>query len=101
MPKISRDGDLAATGHGCDAVAGCKATQNSVFANGRPVLGPGDPLYPHTILVCCPARCVGHPANVNAGSTLVFAEGRPVTRVGDSADMGALIQGSFNVHAGG
>ena len=101
MPAISRDlRDLAKTGHGCTTVIGCKATQRSVLANGSAVLRPGDPLLPHTIPVCCPLRCVGHPAKVNTGSRTVFAEGRPVARRGDSADFGALIQGSQNVFAG-
>jgi len=50
--------------------------------------------------VCCPLRCVAHPAVVNTGSTTVFAEGIPVARLGDSADFGALIMGSQNVFAG-
>jgi uncharacterized Zn-binding protein involved in type VI secretion len=44
--------------------------------------------------------CAGHLAVVNTGSRTVFAEGRPVARVGDSADFGAMIQGSANVFAG-
>jgi len=101
MPAISRDlRDLAKTGHGCTTVIGCKATQFSVLANGSAVLRPGDPLLPHTIPVCCPLRCVGHPAVINSGSRTVFAEGRPVARMGDSADLGAMIMGSQNVFAG-
>jgi len=101
MPAISRDlRDLAKTGHGCTKVIPVKATQRSVIANGSAVLRPGDPLLPHTIPVCCPLRCVGHKAVVNSGSRTVFAEGRPVARVGDSADFGAMIQGSANVFAG-
>ena len=103
MPGISRDIiDLARTGHACDAMIGCKATARSVFANNRRVLRPGDPLLPHTILVCTAdgCYCAGHPAVVWGGSTSVFAEGRPVTRQGDGADRGGLIMGSFNVIAG-
>jgi uncharacterized Zn-binding protein involved in type VI secretion len=101
MPAISRDlRDLAKTGHGCTTVIGCKATQFSVLANGSAVLRPGDPLLPHTIPVCCPLRCEGHPAVINSGSRTVFAEGRPVARLGDSADLGAMIMGSQNVFAG-
>ena len=101
MPAISRDlRDLAKTGHGCTRVIGCKATQRSVLANGSAVLRPGDPLLPHTIPICCPFRCIGHKAKVNSGSRTVFAEGRPVARMGDSADFGAMIQGSRNVFAG-
>jgi uncharacterized Zn-binding protein involved in type VI secretion len=101
MPAISRDRiDLAATGHSCDATAGCIATARTVFANGSKVLRPGDRLLPHTILVCCPPRCVGHSAKINRGSRQVFAEGKPVARIGDSADRGRMIQGSPNVFAG-
>jgi uncharacterized Zn-binding protein involved in type VI secretion len=102
MPAISRDRrDLAATGHACTKFIGCKASARTVFANGSRVLRPGDPLLPHTILVCCPARCVGHPAKVNVGSRTVFAEGRPISRKRDSADRGRMIQGSRNVFANG
>ena len=102
MPAISRNViDKGKTGHGCTGVIGCKATQSSVFANSTAVLRPGDPTLPHVILVCCPLRCVGHKAKVNRGSPTVFAEGRPVSRIGDSMDSGALFQGSPNVFANG
>ena len=102
MPAISRDRiDRAATGHACTTSIGCSATASSVFINGRRVLRPGDRLLPHTILVCCPARCVGHPAKINRGSFTVFAEGKPVARKGDSADRGRMIQGSPDVFANG
>lgn len=101
MPGISRDIiDLARTGHGCTTAIGCKSTARSVFANNRRVLRPGDPLLPHTIPICCPLRCVGHPAVVWGGSSSVFAEGRPITRIGDGADRGSLMMGSVNVIAG-
>jgi|TARA_R110000824_G_scaffold78560_1_gene198260 uncharacterized Zn-binding protein involved in type VI secretion len=101
MMGISRDlSDLARTGHGCHFVIGVKATQHSVFVNGKPALRMGDPCLPHTIPVCCPLRCVPHPAVVNMGSFKVFAKGIPVARFLDSTDMGMLIMGSFNVHAG-
>lgn len=103
MPAISRDlRDLAATGHACTKVIGCKATQRSVLANGSAVLRPGDPLLPHTILVCTAdgCYCAGHPAVIKSGSSTVFAEGRPVARRFDSADRGMMIQGSGDVFAG-
>ena len=102
MPAVSRDRiDLARTGHGCTAIIGVKATQGSVFANGKPVLRPGDPCLPHTIPTCCPPMCISHFAKVNMGSRSVFAVGKSVARNGDSTDFGALFQGSFNVFAGG
>ena len=95
MMGISRDlSDLARTGHGCHAVIGVKATQASVFVNGKPLLRLGDPCLPHTIPVCCPLRCVPHPgAVVNMGSMKVFAESKPVSQFMDSTDMGQLIMG--------
>lgn len=102
MPAVSRDRiDLALTGHACTRAIGCKATQGTVFANGKAVLRPADPLLPHVILVCCPPRCVAHPAVVKQGSPNVFAEGRPVSRNKDGADFGRLIMGSPNVFANG
>ena len=103
MPKIARDKrDLAATGHSCHRVIGCKATARTVFANGSKVLRPGDPLLPHTILVCTPdgCYCAGHFARIHRGSRTVFAEGKPVARKGDPADRGKMIMGSPNVIAG-
>ena len=102
MPAVSRNRiDLAATGHACTTRIGVQASQFSVFANGISILRPGDRLLPHTIEVCCPLRCVGHPAKVNRGSPNVFIQGRPVARKGDSADRGSMIQGSPNVFANG
>ena len=101
MPKISRNVvDKGTTGHGCTTVIGCKATVRTVYANSIRVLRPGDPCLPHTILVPGP-KCVSHGAKVNAGSPNVFAEGKPVSRIGDSMDRGALFQGSPNVFANG
>ena len=102
MPAISRNRrDLARTGHACTTVIGTRASQFSVFANGSAIVRPGDSLLPHTILVCCPARCVGHRAKIKRGSPNVFVQGIPVARVGDGADMGRMIQGSPNVFANG
>lgn len=102
MPGISRNlRDKGTTGHGCTKMIGCVATQRTVFANGSTILRIGDPTLPHTILVCCPARCVNHGAVINSGSPNVFAEGRPIARVGDSMDFGALFLGSPNVKANG
>ena len=102
MPAISRDiRDKGTTGHACTRVIGCKATVRTVFANGSKVLRPGDPCLPHTIITCCPPKCIPHGAKVNMGSRNVFAEGKPVARIGDSMDFGFLFQGSPNVYANG
>ena len=103
MPAVSRDQvDLAFTGHTCTRFVGVKATQKKVFANGKPILRPGDRLLPHTILKCTPdgCYCESHSAKVNRGSRTVFAVGKPVARDRDSADRGRMIQGSRNVFAG-
>jgi|TARA_B110000977_G_C10608820_1_gene311355 uncharacterized Zn-binding protein involved in type VI secretion len=101
MPGISRNNDLAATGHGCSPTAGCIATAKTVFINGIKVLRPGDFLKPHFVPnKKPPPKCVLHTAQVNRGSRSVFAEGKPVARRGDSADLGAMIGASRNVFAG-
>ena len=104
MPAVSRDLiDLAKTGHGCIAVIPVKATQNTVFANGRAMLRPGDPLLPHTIPSPCPPGpcCIWHFHIVWGMSPNVFARGRPISRKGDGADFGSMIMGSPNVFANG
>jgi uncharacterized Zn-binding protein involved in type VI secretion len=98
MPQISRNKDLAATGHTCSFVVPVIASQYTVFSNGISVARLGDWCAPHNIRK---VECVGHDANINLGSSTVFAEGIPVARVGDSTDKGAMIQGAPNVFAGG
>jgi uncharacterized Zn-binding protein involved in type VI secretion len=100
MPAISRDLiDLAYTGHGCTRAIPVKATQRSVFANGKPMLRPGDPLLPHLIRVGL--YCYWHFAVVWGSSPNVYAQGRRVSRKYDSADRGFMIMGSPNVFANG
>ena len=102
MPGISRDKDLAATGHGCSPVAPCIASARSVFVNSIRVARRGDSLKPHFIENPSdpPPLCVPHTAKINSGSRTVFAESIPVARRGDSADSGAMIGASRNVFAG-
>ena len=97
MQRVSRDKDLAVTGHLCTFVSPCIASASSVFINGIRVARPGDPLVPHTR----PEGpfCKFHFAKINMGSSTVFAQGIPVARVGDSADLGFMMQGSGNVFA--
>jgi uncharacterized Zn-binding protein involved in type VI secretion len=99
MPAVCRDKHLARTGHGCTSMAPVVARPSRVFINGIRVARQGDPLKPHTIRKG--PFCVGHGANVNRGSRTVFAHGIPIARIGDSADKGAMAQGSPNVFAGG
>ena len=98
MPRISRNMDRCRTGHPCTASAPVKATQFTVFANGKPLLRKGDPVVPHTILVGI--KCLIHGAKVNRASTTVFADGIGVARRGDRADKGAMTGASPNVFAG-
>jgi len=99
MPAISRHKDLAATGHTCTFVAPVIATARSVYINDILVARPGDPLVPHTIKKGI--VCKTHYPFVNSGSRTVFAEGKPVARIGDWADnTGSMLQGSPNVFAG-
>ena len=98
MPRISRNMDRCRTGHPCTTSAPVKATQNSVFANGRPLLRRGDPVVPHTIKVGI--KCLRHGANVRGSSRSVFARGVAVARRGDRADFGSMTGASFKVSAG-
>ena len=100
MPAVSRNRDLAATGHGCSGTAPVLATSRSVYVNGIRIARRGDPLAPH-LIPKQDDKCAGHTAKVNRGSPSVFAEGIPVARRGDSADFGRVIQGSYNVFANG
>ena len=100
MPAISRDLiDLAYTGHGCMRVAPAKATQRSVFANGKSMLRQFDPLIPHLIRIG--KKCYIHFTLIWGSSPNVFAEGRAVARKYDKADGGFMIMGSPNVFANG
>ena len=102
MPGISRDKDLAATGHGCSPVAPCIASARSVFVNGIRVARRGDRIKPHFIPnFSPPPKCIPHTtAKINSGSRSVFAEGISVARRFDSADNGFMIGASRNVFAG-
>jgi len=97
--SMCRNLDLGATGHGCTSVIGVEATQGTVFANNKPVARQFDPALPHVIRKGL--LCVGHRAQINAGSRSVFCRNIPVARIGDSFDRGRMIRGSANVFAGG
>lgn len=100
MPAVVRDGDSLSTGHLCDTVTTLGgANQGTVYVNGELAAVVGAPTVTHDILAG--AVCVPHVAALNAGSSTVFVEGKPLGRVGDSADAGAMISGSPDVFAGG
>lgn len=101
MPAVARDGDPTTTGHGCDGtttVTGPTGAAAKVFANGVAVECAGNPTAAHTIR--SGRSCVPHGAAINAGSGTVFVGGKPLARVGDSTDGGAITAGSSNVFAG-
>ena len=101
MPAVSRVGDDLSTGHICTTVTQIASsnTDGSVRANGIAVIVVGAPTVVHTN----PPHplCPPHTANLNAGSDSVFINGIKVGRDTDSADSGAMIEGSPNVSAGG
>ncbi len=98
MPRVSTNMHKCATGHTCQGTAPVKATQFTVFANGKPLLRQGDPVMPHTIKEG--DFCVNHKANINMASRTVIADGIGVARRGDSTDRGAMIGASDDVLAG-
>lgn len=92
--------DQVITGHACSMVAPIQGvTQSMVWVNMIPAATIGDPIAPHTIKVG--KFCVGHTAVVNMGSSMVTAMRQPLSRIGDSADLGAIITGSPTVFCGG
>ena len=100
MPQICRVGDSLSTGHACTGITTIASsnTNNTVRANGIPIIVVGAPTVSHTFppVPICPA----HVANLNAGSSTVRVNGISVGRITDSADAGAMISGSLNVSAG-
>lgn len=100
MPAVVRVGDSLSTGHACTAVTTLAgANQGSVYVNGILAAVVGAPTVAHPAPPVPP--CPPHVANLNAGSSTVFVEGKPLGRIGDSADAGAMISGSPDVFAGG
>jgi len=99
MPAVSRKGDTLSTGHGCTATTVLDTPgQGTVYANGILIARKGDPTVPHPV---SPPACPNHVAFVNVGSSTVYVVGKQCARIGDSADAGAMIEGSPNVFAGG
>lgn len=97
MPAVARLGDTISTGHGCDGTTTLTGPSGNVFANNIGIERQGDPTVVHRLTG---RRCsVTHAAAVNAGSGNVFVNGKPIARVGDSADAGSITSGSPNVFA--
>ena len=95
LRPVSRTLDGFITGHGCDIASVIVALPTNVYVNGRQIATLGAVSAPHTIL--SGRVCVPHLSVVFTGSLSVFANGRPVARVLDSIDSGAIITGSTNV----
>ena len=101
MPGVTRDGDATTTGHGCDATTTVTGPSTNVFCNTKGVERKADPTAAHTIPnSASPPVCVPHSSVINAGSGTVFVNGKPIARIGDSCDAGAITCGSSNVFAG-
>jgi len=101
MPAVAVCGvDSISTGHPCDGSALIQGSlQSKVTIGGDPIAVIGDAIAIHTLLIS--GECRPHGAVVNAGSSKVSIAGLAVARIGDSADMGAIISGSSNVFVGG
>ena len=100
MPMAARNTDKILTGHPCDVTSTIVATKAvKVFIQGQMAAVTADAIAPHTILAG--SSCVPHAAVTGPGSSKVFCGGFPANRVGDVADMGAIISGSTKVIIGG
>lgn len=101
MPAATRIGDRINTGHGCETTAPIAEGSSNVFVNSIGLSYQGAAIAPHTWPPDGGLFCVLHTAVIHAGSSSVFVNGIPVARVGDSADLGSVAEGSPNVFVGG
>ena len=99
MPAVSRITDDLTTGHVCTTITQIDTsnTNRSVTANDLDIIVIGAPTVSHTNPPS-PA-CPPHVAELNAGSPSLFINGIAVGRITDSADAGAMIEGSQSVFA--
>jgi uncharacterized Zn-binding protein involved in type VI secretion len=98
MPAVSRIGDTISTGHGCASTTTLTGPSGDVFADNLGVEREGDPTVVHALTG---RGCsVTHAAAINAGSSSVFVNNKPIARIGDSADAGSITSGSSTVFAG-
>lgn len=97
MPAVTRKGD-ACTGHGCWPPRPSTGASANVYANGIAVHRQGDAWAAHT----CPIIPETHASVLANGSATVFANGKPLGRIGDPVACGSSVAaGSANVFAGG
>ena len=103
MPGCARVNDTINTGHGCDTTATIIVGSNNVFVNGVSATFQGADISSHQIdNPSPPPTCIPDPGQkVNVGSATVKVNGKPMARIGDSADLGQITGGSANVFAGG
>lgn len=94
-PPCHRLGDLC-TGHDCWPPRPNATASPNVFCNKIPVHRLGDIWKVH----CCPPPC--HGGTTVGGSSTVFVNGRPCTRIGDPVNCGSNCgTGSPDVFIGG
>jgi len=100
---ITRKGDRESS-HLCFPSPRRQGAFNTVFANGRRVSGAGHLNSIHRFRFG--RYCLPHARPLKPSQMSVFAEGRPVGRIGDITCLGPtvvvfVIQGSTNVFVGG
>jgi len=100
VPAVCRVEDSLTTGHACTGVTTIASsnTNNTVRANGIPIIVVGAPTVSHPAPPAPP--CPPHVRFLNEGSTTVRINGISVGRVGDNADAGEMISGSSNIFIG-
>jgi uncharacterized Zn-binding protein involved in type VI secretion len=98
MPAVSRIGDTISTGHGCASTTTLTGPSGDVFADNLGVEREGDPTVVHALTG---RGCsVTHAAAINAGSSSVFVNNKPIARESDAlADGGVISSSSTNVFA--
>lgn len=95
MPAVTRKGD-SCTGHGAFPPRASTAGSPNVFANNIAVHRKNDAWASH----CDPNSC--HGSQLADGSATVYANGLPLSRIGDPVACGSVVAaGSANVFAGG
>jgi uncharacterized Zn-binding protein involved in type VI secretion len=96
MPAVARQGD-SCTGHDACPPRSSTGGSPNVFINGIPAHREGDAWGAHG----CPVHPL-HGSVLASGSSTVFANGKPIGRIGDPvACGGAVASGSGDVFAGG
>lgn len=104
MSRVARKGDTVNTGHGCSTTTTIAEGSSNVIIEGSGAAYRGASLAPHTITNPSTAPgsppCIDHPGQkVNNGTNKVLVNGKPLARVGDSADLGSISQGATKVFA--